>query len=96
VSLILSSSHSLIELVDSSACINKLLLACVERMAIGADIDVDLRLCRDRLEGSSTSALNDSVVRLRMDVCLHISPLNQRYDAYLRHVCHIGSIVTAR
>ena len=35
----------LIELINTSLGSGSLLCACVERMALGADFDVDLRLC---------------------------------------------------
>ena len=43
--MLLSLAHSLVELINTSAGINELLLACVERVALGADINTELALC---------------------------------------------------
>ena len=50
-------AHTLVELINASACINELLLACVERVALGADVDTELRLrgpCLKCLTASTT------------------------------------------
>lgn len=36
---------ALLESVNTSACINKLLFACEERMALGTDINAQIALC---------------------------------------------------
>ena len=78
----LSLFHSLLELINTSACINELLLACIERVAVGADINSQIALCGKSLECVAACALNCDKMRLRMNSFFHVlSPLNQRYDA---------------
>ena len=89
----LCSSHSLIELINTSACVNQLLLACVERVAVGADINTKLFLRGDRLECRTASTSDCCNVSLRMDVALHSFHLSIKDTARTSlHVCHTGSI----
>ena len=62
---------ALLELVNTSTGINQLLLTGEERMALGADIDAELRLRGARLERVATAAGDRSLVVLRMDTLFH-------------------------
>ena len=62
---------SLFESVYSSAGIDELLLAGKERMALRADIDMEILLGGTGLEGRTASALNGSLLVLRMYAFLH-------------------------
>ena len=66
------ASHSLHELVHTSAYINKLLLACIERMAARADVYSQIFLSGKCLKCSATSALYSYKLCLRMNISLHI------------------------
>ena len=68
-----SLAHSLVELVNTSACINELLLACVERVAVGADIYSQIALCGKSLECVAACALNCNDLRLRMNSFFHFT-----------------------
>ena len=35
----------LVELVNTATCLSRFLLSCIERMALGADLNVDALLC---------------------------------------------------
>ena len=63
---------TLVEALDTPACSDITLTASVERMALGADINMQLRLrgtCRERI---SARADNLCLVILRMDILLHL------------------------
>jgi len=75
-------SHSLSELLNASACIDKLLLACVKRMALGADIYMKNILRGYRLESLTAGALDSRLVSLRMDSVFHRLTSHQWTDAY--------------
>ena len=66
--LLLESSDSLLELIHTSAGVNKLLLTGEERMALGANFNFDLaalgRLCSN---GLAASATNYALFIIRMD-----------------------------
>ena len=36
---------TLVKLINTTACVYKLLLSCEERMALGTDLDTDILLC---------------------------------------------------
>ncbi len=69
----LSFFHSLLELINTSACINELLLACIERVAVGADIYSQVALCGKSLECVAACALNCDELRLRMNSFFHVT-----------------------
>lgn len=78
----LSLAHSLVELVNASACINQLLLTCVERVALRADINTEAALRGSCLESLAASALYGDNLCLRMDSFFHVFHLlNQRFGA---------------
>ena len=63
---------TLLELINASACVNELLLAGKERMALGADVNTDLAaLGRTGLEGFAASTLNGYYFVVRMESFLH-------------------------
>ena len=61
----------LIELINTSLSSGSLLCACVERMALGADFDVDLRLCGTCNECVSAVAGNGSLIILGLNRSFH-------------------------
>ena len=63
----------LIELINTAAGINELLLAGVERMALGADLNGDAGTGRAGLDSCAASALDNGGLIIRMDSCLHCS-----------------------
>jgi hypothetical protein len=60
-----------LEALDATARIHKLLLPRVERVALGADLDVELGLRGPRLELVAARATNRGKDIVRMDVGLH-------------------------
>ena len=90
--LLLESSHSLLELVNASACVNELLLTGEERMALGADINSHLAAI-GRLGYNSLAActLNGAGLILRMDSVFHcfylISNILMFFDIESRISC---------
>ena len=63
--------EALLEAINTSASINQLLLAGVERMALGADIHLHLFFGGAGLECFTAYAANDAFAVLWMDVFLH-------------------------
>ena len=60
------------ELINTSACVNELLLSGKERMALGADVNADLAaLGRTGNEGLAASTLNGYFFVVRMESFLH-------------------------
>ena len=75
-------AHSLLELIDTSACVYELLLTCVERVALRADINTEAALRGSCLESLAASALYGDNLCLRMDSFFHVFHLlNQRFGA---------------
>jgi hypothetical protein len=71
--LLLEICKSLLELVKTSACIDKLLLAGVEGVTLGADFNSDFAALRRLGDDSfAASAANYGFLVLRMDAFLHI------------------------
>ncbi len=64
----------LLELVNSSACVNKLLLAGEERMTLRADINAKIAFCGFCNESFAASALNSNFVIFRMEIFFHEFP----------------------
>src|SRR4051794_7108580 len=60
------------EALDATARVHQLLTAGVERMAVRADLDVDLPLGRSRRELVPAGAADVSLYVLRMDFGLHV------------------------
>ena len=88
-------AHSLLELIDTSACIYELLLTCVERVALGADVNTQAALRGSCLESLAASALYGDNLCLRMDSFFHVFHLlikgQARSSKY--HVCRTGLYV---
>jgi len=63
--------EALLEAINTSASINQLLLAGVERMALRADINLHLFLCGTGLKSFTAYAANYAFAVLGMDVFLH-------------------------
>ncbi len=88
-------AHSLLELIDTSACIYELLLTCVERVALRADINTEAALRGSCLESLAASALYCDNLSLRMDSFFHVFHLlikgSARNSKY--HVCRTGLYV---
>ena len=61
----------LVELVNTTAGINELLLAGVERMALGADFNGDALTGRTGLDGCAACALYNGGLVIRMDTLFH-------------------------
>src|SRR5436190_19452482 len=67
----LSTLEALLEALDASAAVHELLLARVERVAVRAHLDVQLRLGRPRLECVPARARHRRKNVLGVDVSLH-------------------------
>ena len=61
----------LIELFNASAGIDQLLLACIEGVTLGANLNCYVLLCRACNEGVAAVASNSCLVVLRMDSFSH-------------------------
>ena len=61
----------LIELINTAAGINELLLAGVEGVALGADFNGDALTGGAGLDGGAACALDNGGLIVRMDSCLH-------------------------
>ena len=62
---------ALLEAIHASAGINQLLLAGVERMALGADLDRDVLLGRAGLDDLAAGAADRSALIVGMDALFH-------------------------
>ena len=60
-----------VESLDSTGCIDELLLASKEGVAIGADFKPDFGLCGARLPGLATRAMHGRLHIFRMNIGLH-------------------------
>ena len=78
------SSQSLLELVHAAACIDKLLLAGVEGVALGANFNTHLAtLGRTRDDSLAASALDHALNVLGMDSVLHFHlPLTLKFPIF--------------
>ena len=63
----LLTAETLVEALNTSAGVHQLLLASVERMALGANFDVDLRLGGTSLDDVAAGAGEGAVNVVRMD-----------------------------
>ena len=61
----------LVETVNTSTGVNKLLLAGVERVTLGANFNLDVLFCRTSLNNCTTRASDSSLFVLGMDTFLH-------------------------
>ena len=67
----LLTAEALVEALNTSAGVNQLLLTSVERMALGANFDVDLGLGGTSLDDVAASAGDGAVNVVRMDTLFH-------------------------
>ena len=73
----LLQAELLVEAFNTSASVNQLLLAGIERVTLGADFNSDILLSRPGLEHGTTSTANGSLLIIGMDSLLHVcSPLS--------------------
>ena len=61
----------LCEAIDTSTGVNQLLLAGIERVALGADLNTDLLLSGASRKDITTSTANGSLFVVGMDTFLH-------------------------
>lgn len=71
--ILLIHTETLLELIDTSACVNKLLLACVVRMALRANFDSDVLLCGTCVNNVAASTSDRCFLVVRMDSFLHFN-----------------------
>ena len=64
--------ESLVEPINTSTGVNQLLLAGIERVALGADFNTDLLLGGAGGEGVAASATDGGLLVLRMDAFFHV------------------------
>ena len=67
-----------VELINTSAGVYQFLLASVERMAFGANLNGDVLLGRAGVINSTASAANRSLLVIRMNSLFHNSNLLRR------------------
>ena len=73
----LLQAELLVEAFNTSASVNQLLLAGIERVTLGADFNSDILLSRPGLEHGTTSTANGGLLIIGMDSLLHVcSPLS--------------------
>ena len=68
----LLNAESLVKPINTSTGVNQLLLAGIERVALGADFDLDITLGRAGGKGIATSATDSGLLVLRMDAFSHV------------------------
>lgn len=83
----------LVECINTTTSLCCLLLSCVERMAFGADLDVDLLFCRTYLEGVPAVAGNGSFIILWMNALFHVFTSSNSYLVNLL-VCCVSTFVS--
>ena len=69
--LVLLQAETLVETVNTSTGVNQLLLAGIERVALGADLNADLLLSRTGSKDVATGTANGSLFVIGMDTFLH-------------------------
>ena len=70
--VILLDTESLVETVNTSTGVNQLLLAGIERVALGADFDLDVLLGRTGSKNVTTSTTDGGLFIVRMDAFSHV------------------------
>ena len=87
--LLAAGGQSLLELIHSTACIDKLLLTGKEGVAFGADFNSDLAaLGRTGGNSFTACALNNDFLVIGMDSCLHFHILLSEFAVLLRDLDH--------
>ena len=71
VFLKLLKTELLVELINAAAGINQLLLACKERMTLGADFNTDITLGGTGFDNFAAYALDGGLLVIGMDTFLH-------------------------
>ena len=61
-----------VETVNTSTGVNQLLLAGIERVALGANFNADVLLGRTGSKGVTTGAANGGLLVVRMDAFFHV------------------------
>ena len=85
--LLVACLKSLIELVNTSACVNELLLSCKERMALRANFNSDLAaLCGLGYNRLAACALDYALLIIRMNSLLHFN-----FSSFLLFRCSLTS-----
>ena len=64
--------ETLVETVNTSTGVNQLLLAGIERVALGADFHADVLLSGTGSKGVATGAADGSLFVVRMDAFSHV------------------------
>ena len=82
--------EALLEAINTSASVNQLLLAGIERMALGADIHFHLFLSGTRLKSFTAYAANHTLAVLGMDVFLHCCFTSFAYAMAVNRKTHIN------
>ena len=80
----------LLEAINASASVNQLLFTGVERMALGADINLHLFLRGAGLKCFTAYAANDAFAVLGMDVFLHCCFTSFAYAMAVNRKTHIN------
>ena len=94
IRLLASSLKSSLELVKTTACIDKLLLTGVEGMALGANLHADVLLGGTSLDHVTASAADGGQLIVRMDSCLHYVHLFLLGGSFRKRNCY--AIILAR
>ena len=68
----LLQTKSLVETINTSTGVNQLLLAGIERVALGADLNTDVLLSGASRKDVATGTANRSLFVLGMDTFLHV------------------------
>ena len=68
---VLRQTKSLVETINTSTGVNQLLLAGVERVALGADLNADVLLSGTGRKDVTTSTANRGLFVIGMDTFLH-------------------------
>lgn len=82
--------ETFLETINTTASIYQLLLAGIERMALGADIHFHLFLCGTRLKSFTAYAANHTLAVLGMDVFLHCCFTSFAYAMAVNRKTHIN------
>ena len=80
---LLLNPKALIELINSTLSSSCLLISCVERMTLGTNFHVNLRLCGTCYEGISTVAGHSCLMVAWMNVFSHNFPLSVWFPTIL-------------
>ena len=89
-SFLLFHIEALLEAINTSASINQLLLAGIERMAFGTDIHFHFLFRGTRLKSFTAYAANHTLAVLGMDVFLHCCFTSFAYAMAVNRKTHIN------